>query len=341
MITLRSQPRCVRCKGFVDIKSEPYYVSQEEFRTSVPVYVHRRCFECMQCTTPLNLRTAVFPKNSGLILCQRDFKDYFLKSYAGDTLAAPVITSEPEPNTSDSSEGAQPIFVEFGAFVAPASSVDDAPSETVEPQAQARSEPSSPQEIVSSEAETSPSTPHALRPASPVDHQTSPSMLIRYPSGSLLPVTITFPKLDTTTPTTATSTVSTTCNKWEDRAKLDLENNNNLRTDESCDQFLAHVRRRPVKKELMSLDVSEESFDEVIEAGESMRRSRRRKPTKTGKFRAYLTDKHKHVLEKTWHRCKFPGMEERVKLGKQLGLDQRQVQIWFQNQRRNSKTSNV
>lgn len=62
-----------------------------------------------------------------------------------------------------------------------------------------------------------------------------------------------------------------------------------------------------------------------------------KKKTKTGKHRAFITDEHKAILEEVWKTTKFPEKDARVEIGQRLGLDQRQVQIWFQNMRSKEK----
>ena len=339
MKTRRSQPRCVRCKGSIDGTSASYCVSQE----SDPVHVHRKCFECMKCTTPLNLKTAIFPKNSGLILCQRDFKDYCSSKSSSSkntkkklaspgskkaphSTVAPVTISVPEPARSNSSEDVKPIVVELRPVAALVSTADHAPGETEQSiplPAQVKSEPLSPTPKVAPSASGAkvnfppskqPAFPNTFHSIPPDTFSSSPSMPPLEPSFSLLPA------FASETPTSV---------KPDEQAKADSLNNNVLHTVTSCFRTPEMLQRVKVEP-----DASEELIDvEDLEEDESNRRTRRRKPTKTGKFRAFLTEKHKHVLEKLWEKTKFPGKEEREKLGQQLGLDQRQVQIWFQNMR--------
>ena len=60
-------------------------------------------------------------------------------------------------------------------------------------------------------------------------------------------------------------------------------------------------------------------------------------PKCTRRQRATITPNQKYILEEAWSNTKFPNRQQRNNLGVRTGLDQRQVQIWFQNMRSKEK----
>lgn len=54
--------------------------------------------------------------------------------------------------------------------------------------------------------------------------------------------------------------------------------------------------------------------------------------------RTVLTAKQHKILMKSFDYCAFPDAEQRLSLGKILGMSPRTVQIWFQNQRQKIKS---
>ena len=55
------------------------------------------------------------------------------------------------------------------------------------------------------------------------------------------------------------------------------------------------------------------------------------------RHRAVISSEHRLILEEAFQKSHFPNRATRVKLGFKTNLDQRQVQIWFQNQRSKAK----
>jgi hypothetical protein len=55
--------------------------------------------------------------------------------------------------------------------------------------------------------------------------------------------------------------------------------------------------------------------------------------------RSTITPDQKAVLAESYRMSPFPDKLTRIGLGLKLGMDQRQVQIWFQNERRKGKKS--
>ncbi|KAI8971747.1 Homeodomain-like protein, partial [Mycotypha africana] len=56
------------------------------------------------------------------------------------------------------------------------------------------------------------------------------------------------------------------------------------------------------------------------------------------KKRKRATPSQLHVLNSVFVRTHFPSTELRMKIGKQLGMSPRTVQIWFQNKRQSRRT---
>lgn len=359
----------MRCTGSIDDSLEYYSVSRE-LNTSEPVYVHRKCFECMKCTTPLNLKTAKFPKNSRLILCERDYKDYEPKSPKEKCFRRKVVsrsrnrpsetvkedtTPVIEPVPSDSSDDVKPINLQLQPEVSPVPTSDPATNESEPPVpllTEVKQEPLSPEELAPSGTKVdTPSFTLPIIPSNPAvtnqplaSSRSMPALLnvrssTQPVSNRPLNPSLSLPNLEssfTILPVTSNLTgAKTTSGQLE---KLPVKeaplNNNVLPTDEAQQQqetlAFPQVKEEPIaSEELIDVEGLEpEDNDELA------KRPRKRKPTKTGKFRAFLTEKHKLVLGQAWLKGMFPSKEEREKIGQELGLDQRQVQIWFQNQRR-------
>ena len=120
-------------------------------------------------------------------------------------------------------------------------------------------------------------------------------------------------------------------------APVQLEKTTTLSDDESASSS--------PKKRRTSSAVSYDPLSSSEQDDERMSESLTKTETEFRKHKIttykYLTEKQKIVLKELYDETNFPDFNTRQEIGSSIGLESRQVQIWFQNQRQREKSTPV
>ena len=321
---------CIKCKVDIHDSQQSYQMRDQAMENDV-FFVHRSCFECMNCTLPLTKNNFRIPAKSNLLLCSDDYQELVRKSpnckkcnkkCAADKVkvdgdfyhskCAPVVPETQdlqslEPIHLDRADDKQDIFPSLDLFAQINLKADPQPVEPT-PAVQNKTEPSpSNCNLQPKKQEPSclngnyylPPPPYLPNPIymmqtqphqQPVMYQSRQPPYYSYPF--LVP-----PQNNSGQNTDSISHTSSN------------NNNNEIETKSS---------KVDVKKEAETDSIAAENVKDVHEKNPDQitmkRKSAVRKPTKTGKYRALITEEHKVVLEATWNVTKFPDKDERIRL---------------------------